>query len=451
MDSTEAMATRPVGHLLAEFSLPAIGGLLISSLYNVVDRIFIGQGTGVNGMAAVTAAWPIMIASLAIGVLFQNGSRTLAAVSLGKGDIEKAEKYMSRATGSAFIFAAIFAGICWLLVEPLLKAFGATGDVMFEAKAYTGWVLLSAPGQAAAMTLGSALAAEGRPKASFMVQLAGTLINAILAPIFIFAFRWGVGGAGLAVACSQTIGLVITIVYVYDKSGTIRPKIRYLLPEHKTLGELAGVGAPFALMQLVMCSVFVVANIAVKPYGGELGLAAVGVIVTVVQFLGFPLFGIIQGAQPLWGYNYGAAKWRRVARISVLTMAWTLGFAAVSELAMIIFPGIFVGLFSSDPRLADIGAHSLRIFALAFVLIPVELGPVSYFQATGRAAPGSLVLILRSLSFMAGMIVFPIFFGYDGILWAGPLSDALTGLIGIFYGRRMFVELKNKVALEAQA
>ena len=451
MDNTEAMASRPVGRLLAEFSLPAIGGLLVSSLYNVVDRIFIGQGTGVTGMAAVTAAWPIMIASLGIGVLFQNGSRTLAAVSLGQSVVEKAEKYMSRATGSAFVFAAILAAGIWAFAEPLLRAFGATGSVMVEAKAYTGWVLLSAPGQAAAMTLGSALAAEGRPKSSFMVQLAGTLINAVLAPIFIFAFHLGVGGAGLAVAFSQTIGLVITIVYVYDKSGTIRPKIRYLLPEHKALGELAGVGAPFALMQLVMCSVFVVANIAVKPYGGELGLAAVGVIVTVVQFLGFPLFGIIQGAQPLWGYNYGAEKWRRVARISVLTMAWTLGFAAVSELAMIIFPGIFVGLFSSDPRLADIGAHSLRIFALAFVLIPVELGPVSYFQATGRAAPGSLVLILRSLSFMAGMIVFPIFFGYDGILWAGPLSDALTGLIGIFYGRRMFVELKNKVALEAQA
>jgi putative MATE family efflux protein len=402
-------------------------------------------------MAAVTAAWPIMIASLGIGVLFQNGARTLAAVSLGKGDLEKAEKYMSRATGSAFAFAAVLAALIWAFADPLLRAFGATGGVMVEAKAYTGWILLSAPGQAAAMTLGSALAAEGRPKGSFMVQLAGTLINAALAPIFIFAFHLGVGGAGLAVAFSQTIGLVITIVYVYDKNGTIRPKIRYLLPEHKTLGELAGVGAPFALMQLVMCSVFVVANIAVTPYGGELGLAAIGVIVTVVQFLGFPLFGIIQGAQPLWGYNYGAGKWRRVARISLLTMAWTLGFAAISELAMIIFPGLFVGLFSGDPRLADIGAHSLRIFALAFFLIPIELGPVSYFQATGRAVPGSLVLVLRSLSFIAGMIIFPLFFGYDGILWAGPVSDALTGLIGLFYGRRMFVELKNKVALEAQA
>jgi putative efflux protein, MATE family len=451
MDNTEAMATRPVGQLLAEFSLPAIGGLLVSSLYNLVDRIFIGQGTGVNGMAAVTAAWPIMIASLAIGVLFQNGARTLAAVSMGQGDLDKAEKYMARATGAAFIFAAIFAGICWLLVEPLLKAFGANGEVMLEAKAYTGWILLSAPGQAAAMTIGSALAAEGRPKSAFMVQIAGTFINAALAPIFIFALHWGVGGAGLAVAISQTLGLVLTCVYVYDKRGTIRPKIRYLLPEHKMLGELSAVGAPFALMQLVTCATFVVANIAVKPYGGELGLAAIGVIVTVVQFLGFPLFGIIQGAQPLWGYNYGAAKWERVRRISLLALVWTIGFAAVSECAMVFFPGIFVGLFSGDPRLADIGAHSLRIFALSFVLLPLELGPASYFQATGRAGPGSFVLILRALSFIAGMAIFPIFWGYDGILWAEVFSDSLTCCFGLVYGRRMLHELKNKVACAAEA
>jgi putative MATE family efflux protein len=445
------MGTRSPGRLLAEFSLPAIGGLLVSSLYNVVDRIFIGQGTGVNGMAAVTAAWPIMIASLAIGVLFQNGARTLASVSMGKGDLEKAEKYMSRATGGAFTLAAILAVVIWIFAEPLLRAFGATGDVMKEAKAYTGWILLSSPAQAAAMAIGSALAAEGRPKSSFMVQLVGTLINAALAPVFIFGFRWGVGGAGLAVALSQTIGLVVTCVYVYDKRGTIRPKVRYLPPEPKMVGELAGVGAPFAVMQLVTCATFAVANIAVKPYGGEIGLAAIGVIVTVVQFLGFPLFGIIQGAQPLWGYNYGAAKWRRVRRISALAFAWTIGFAIVSELAMVIFPGIFVGLFSGDPRLAEIGAHSLRIFSLAFFLLPIELGPVSYFQATSRSGPGSLVLVFRSLSFIAGMIVLPIFLGYDGILWAGPISDALTGLIGGFFAWRMFKELKNKVACEIEA
>jgi putative MATE family efflux protein len=451
MDSTDTMGTRPVGRLLAEFSIPAIGGLLVSSLYNVVDRIFIGQGTGVNGMAAVTAAWPIMIGSLAIGVLFQTGARTLASVMLGKGDRAKAEEYVSRATSAAFLFASLTSVVIWLLSEPVLLAFGATGAIMAEAKAYTGWILLSSPGTAASLAIGSALAAEGRPKASFMVQFAGTLVNAALAPIFIFALGWGVGGAGLAVAVSQTFTLVLTLGYVQGKKSAIKLRLRYLFPAPRIVAHLASVGMPLFLFQLLTCATFIVANVAVKPYGGELGLAVVGIIVTVAQFLGFPLFGIITGAQPLWGYNFGAGKWRRIGRISILTFAWTLLLAALSELAMVAAPGFFVTLFSGEASLAELGARSLPIFALAFILIPLELGPVSYFQATGRSMPAAAAMITRSFSFIAGMIILPPIFGFAGVLWAGPVSDALTGLIGIFYGRRMFVEIKKKMAIEASA
>jgi putative MATE family efflux protein len=451
MDSTEAMGCKPVGRLLADFSLPAIGGLLVSSLYNVVDRIFIGQGTGVNGMAAVTAAWPIMIGSLGIGVLFSTGARTLASVSIGKGRPARAEEYVSRATGASFILATLTSVIIWLLCEPLLHAFGASGIIMADAKAYTGWILLSSPAQAAAMSLGSSLAAEGRPRASFMVQFAGTLINAAMAPVFIFAFGWGIAGAGLAVAISQTSGLAITMGYVLSKKSVLKPRLRFLVPEPRSTWDLMSVGMPLFLFQLLTCATFIVANMAVKPYGGELGLAIVGIIVTVAQFLGFPLFGIITGAQPLWGYNYGAAKWRRIGRISVLTFAWTLALAAVSELAMVAAPAFFVSLFSSDPSLATLGARSLRIFTCAFILIPLELGPVAYFQSTGRAIPAATAMILRCLTFIAGMIALPPILGFDGVLWAGPLSDVLTGAVGLIYGRRMFVEVKKCVVRETEA
>ncbi len=450
-DTTETMGTRPVGRLLAEFSIPAIGSLLVSSLYNVVDRVFIGQGTGVNGIAAVTAAWPIMIGSLAIGVLFQTGARTLASVTLGAGNKAKAEEFVARATGAAFVLAALTSAIIWLVSDSVLRAFGATGSILSQAKAYTGWVLLSAPALAASMAAGSSLAAGGRPKASFMVQFAGTLVNAALAPIFIFALGWGVGGAGLAVAISWTFTLILTLGYVQHRDSVLKLRLRYLLPQPRSVAILVRVGMPLFLFQLLTCATFVVANIAVRPYGGELGLAVVGVIVTVAQFLGFPLFGIITGAQPLWGYNFGACKWRRVGRISALTFAWTLGFAALSEVAMVAAPSFFVRLFSGDPSLATLGARSLRIFACAFILIPLELGPVSYFQSTGRAMPSATAMILRCITFIAGMLILPPFFGFDGVLWAGPMSDALTGLVGIFYGRRMLGEVRKHVALEAQA
>ena len=450
MDTSEAMGTRPVGRLLAEFSIPAIGGLLVSSLYNVVDRIFIGQGTGVNGMAAITAAWPIMIGSLAIGVLFQTGARTLASVTMGTGDKDKSDEYVSRATGAAFIIASIFSVAIWLASEPILLAFGATGAIMKEARAYLGWILLASPAQAAGMAAGSALAAGGRPRASFMVQLAGTLVNAVLAPIFIFAFRLGVGGAGIAVAISWIFSLGLTFAYVRQKGNAVRIRMRYLLPQVRINLSIIKVGMPLFLFQLLTCATFVAANIAVRPYGGN-NLAVVGIIVTVAQFLGFPLFGIITGAQPLWGYNYGANKWRRIGRISALTFAGTLAFAALSEIAMLAAPLFFVRLFSGDAALAALGVRSLRIFACAFILIPLELGPVSYFQSTGRSMPAATAMTLRCFSFIAGMIVLPPILGFDGVLWAGPLSDLLTGLVGALYGKRMLVEIKKRVALEAQA
>jgi putative MATE family efflux protein len=370
---------------------------------------------------------------------------------MGDGDVERAEMYVSRAASGAFVVAAFVSILLWLSAEPVLRRFGAAGSTLAQAEDYLGWILLASPLQAASTTFVAALSAEGRPKDCFLLQLAGTLVNAVLAPVFIFALDWGVAGAGLAVAISQVAGLVVTLLFVFDAKGVIRPRPRLLFPSPRTVFELARVGAPMALLQLVFCAIFAVANIAVEPYGGELGLAAIGVVVTIVQFLGFPLFGIASGAQPVWGYNYGAGKWRRVSRIGSLTMTWTLVLAILSELAMVAAPTLFVRLFSGDPALARIGAHSLRVFAIAFVLLPIELVPVFYFQATGRSGPVAAIFLLRSLSFIAGMIALPPVLGYDGVLWAEPLSDAVAGALGFGYGLRMRREIRENAAAERLA
>ncbi|MDP3177962.1 MAG: MATE family efflux transporter, partial [Spirochaetaceae bacterium] len=199
------------------------------------------------------------------------------------------------------------------------------------------------------------------------------------------------------------------------------------------------------------CVTLAVANLAVKPYKGDTGLAVIGIITTLIQFLGFPLFGIISGAQPLWGYNFGAGKWTRVRKISFLTLIWTVAFASASEAAMLLFPGFFVGLFSADPALAALGIRSLRIFACAFALFPLELLAVSYFQSTNRAFPAAVAMLIRSLSFIIGMIVLPIFIGYDGVLWAGPVSDVLTAALGLVYSLKMRNEIRRACREEEAA
>ncbi len=449
MDKAEAMGQRPVGRLLAEFSLPAMAGMFVSALYSLVDRIFIGHGAGVGGIAAVTAAFPVMIVGMAIGLLYSTGARSLAAVSMGRGERDKAEEYISRAAGAAFILAALSSLACFLAADPLLRLFGATSGILSEAKAYLGWVLIGAPFQAAQMAAASSLQAQGRPRSSLAVMLIGTAVNAALAPLFIFGLKQGVAGAGLAVAISEITSLAITLALVFGKKSLLRLRPACFLPVGRALGEVAKIGLPIFLVQLLGCATMVVANVAIRPFGGEVGLAVIGIVNTVANVLGFPLFGITNGAQALWGYNYGARKWARMRRISMLVFAWTFALAALSELAMVAAPGFFIRLFSTDPSFIALGSKGLAVFLAAFILFPLETVPASYFQSTGRPLPAGILMVSRNLVMMAGMLVLPSFLGLTGVLLSGPLSDLATGAIGLGYSLRLRSELSRESLKES--
>ncbi|HTX71564.1 MAG TPA: MATE family efflux transporter [Rectinemataceae bacterium] len=441
MNRPEAMGARPIGRLLLEFSIPSIAGMLVSSLYGLVDRIFIGRGIGIDGMAAVTAAFPVMMIGMAIGLLFAVGARSLASLSLGSGDHAKAEEYLSRATGTAFLAALAASLLCAVAVDPLLRLFGATPLILPGARSYLLWVLAGFPLQAASMTAGSSLQAQGKPRLAFLVLLSGTLLNAVLAPLFIFACHWGLGGAGAALATAQAFSLVLTLALVQSPGSSLKLRASLLLPEPVSAARLAAVGAPIFLVQLLGCAVMVVANNAMRPYGGELGLAVIGIVNTVAMVFGFPLFGLTNGAQPLWGFNYGAGKWSRISRLSVLVLAWTFALALLSELGMMLAPESFVRLFASDPALVALGSRALRVFMTAFVLFPLGIVPASYFQSTGRPLPAGILMLSRNLVMMTAMLVLSRLYGLDGVLWAGPVADTVTGVLGFVYLMKMRSEI----------
>jgi putative MATE family efflux protein len=440
MDKAEAMGRSPIGRLLAEFCLPAIAGMLVSALYSLVDRIFIGHSAGVNGIAAVTAAFPVLILGMAIGLLFSTGARSLASVAMGRGDRGRAEELASRATGAAFTLAALSSVVCWAFAGPLLSLFGATGGIMVEARSYLGWILLGAPLMSAQMAAVSALQAQGRPRSSLAVMLLGTLVNAILAPLFIFGLHLGVSGAGIAVAISQAVSLAATLAFTQGRKSLLRLRLSRLAPLGAPLAEIAEIGMPVFLVQLLGCVTMVVANNAVRPFAGEIGLAVVGVLTTVSNVLCYPLFGITNGAQALWGYNYGARKWERLRRISFLVFVWTAALAFLFEAAMFVFPGAVMRLFSTDPSFVALGSKSLSIFLAAFVLFPLESVPACYFQATGRPLPAGVLMLSRNLVMILGMVFLPRFLGFSGVLLSGPLSDLVAAAIGLVYARRMSSE-----------
>ncbi len=442
MDKTEAMGSAPIGSLLFQFAIPTTASMLVSALYGLVDRIFIGRGAGIEGLAAATVVFPFMITGLAVGLLFTVGARSAASMALGRGQGDRAGEIVSRATGAAFLASAVTALLLWLLADPLFSLFGASATVAAGARAFLAWTLVGLPFQSAAMAVATSLQVQGRPRAGFAVNLAGTAINVGLEPLFIFGCGWGLGGAGAATALAQGLSLLIAVFVVQGRKSALRLDLAMLPPKAAILQELARLGAPVFLVNLVSTAVLVVANRAIAPWGDELALAVIGVVNTVGMVLSYPLYGITNGAQALLGYNYGAGKWGRVERLSLLVGLSTFALAALAELASLVFPAALVGLFNGDKALVEMGSRALAIFMSGFALFPLSQLPAVYFQSTGRPMSSGVLMLSRSLAMMAAMLVLPRWFGVTGVYLAGPVADVAASVFGLALLVRMAREIR---------
>lgn len=426
-----------MGKLLFEFSVPATASMLVIALYSLADRIFIGRGAGVSGIAAATAAFPFMVVGLAIGLLFSVGARSVASVALGAGNPDRAREAISRATGAAFLAAAGAAFAMWLFARPLISLFGASPRIAEDARTFLDILLIGLPFQAATMTAISSLQVQGRPGASFALNLSGAALNVALDPLFIFVFGWGLQGAAAATTLSQALSLAAVAAVVQGKRSSIRIDFGRLAPAGPIIRELAGVGMPVFLVNLVSTAVLVTANRAIAPYGGDVGLAVIGVINTVGMVVSYPLYGITNGAQPLFGYNFGARRWSRLKHLSMLIGLWTAAFAILAEAVSLFAPELLVRLFSDDEALLGMGTDAIRVYMAAFALFPLSQLPAVYFQSTGKPLPTGVLMLSKSLIMIIGMLALPARFGLAGVYAAGPAADILTAILGVVFLLRM--------------
>lgn len=443
MNASEKMGTAPVGKLLLEFSIPATVSMIISALYSLADRVFIGQGTGVEGIAVATTVFPVMILGMAVGMLFAAGSRSVASMALGRGNTDAAVEAVSRGTGAAFLATALLSLASWIFARPLLTLFGAGPDIEEAARRFLGYLLVGLPFQSATMTAASALLVAGRPKASFAANLAGTALNLVLDPLFIFAFRWGLDGAAIATSICQILTLALVLVLTQGKSSGLRIDPARLLPLDGSLRPIVSIGLPIFLVHIISTVILIVANNAVRPYGGETALAVIGVVNTVGMVLSYPLYGITNGAQPLFGYNYGAGKYGRLRELSVLVGLSTLALAAAGTIVSVAAPQVLIRFFNDDPTLVALGSRALRIFMALFFLFPLEQLPSTYFQSTGRPVQAGVLMISHNISMVAGMLILPRYFGFIGVCLAGPAADITAALVGAVLIARMGTELKQ--------
>ena len=300
--------------LLYKFSLPAIIGMLVSAMYNVVDRIFIGNSPdlGANGLAALTICFPAMIIMMSTGILFGQGGATLFSINLGKKNYEKSDRVLGNATALLIIFGLLITIFGQVFLNKLLIWFGASPAILPHAKEYMRIILIGTVFQVVSMGMNNFLRADGKPKMSMITMLVGAGLNVILDPIFIYALRMGMSGAAIATIISQFVSMVWSIHHFLKRDALHRTQLRYMRLDRDLALEITSLGMPGFLIQLFSSILNLILNNALVIYGGDIAVSGMGIVTSIATLLGLPVIGLNQGLQPIVSFNYGAKNYERV-------------------------------------------------------------------------------------------------------------------------------------------
>ncbi|MBW4828035.1 MAG: MATE family efflux transporter [Clostridiaceae bacterium] len=431
MNRSKQLGEKNIGELLIEFSIPAIVGMLVNALYNIVDRIFIGRGVGRLGIAGIFVGYPISLILMAFGMLIGLGGNALVSIRLG----QKKEKEAEEILGNSFtllLLISVGVGILGLLtLEPLLKAFGASETILPYSVDYMKIILFGAPLQAIGFGLNNFIRGEGNPKMAMGTMLIGAILNTVLDPIFIFIFNMGIKGAALATIISQGASSIWVLSYFFKGKGLLTLKSENLKLKKSIIKEIISIGlAPFS-MQIAASMVTVLLNNNLKNYGGDIATSSMAVINSITMLVLMPIFGINQGAQPIIGYNYGAKKYDRVKetlKLAILfaTIIVTIGFIFTQTI-----PEKLIALFGKDEKeLIQVASRAMRINLSMLPIIGFQVISANYFQAIGKPKQAMFLSLSRQvLVLIPALIILPRIFQLTGVWLAGPVSDIIASII----------------------
>lgn len=452
------MKENPLGYentstLLRKFALPSIVAMLVGSLYNIVDQIFIGQGVGYLGNAATNVSYPLSTICLGISLLIGIGSGARFSIFLG-------EKRPDRAAGlvGSGIILMVVAGLLYLLLgefflTPLLRVFGTTDEVMPFARQYAGITLLGMPFLILTNGLSNIIRADGSPAYSMLCMVAGAVINTILDPICIFLFQWGMAGAAVATVAGQAVSFAIALRYLW-RFKTIRLTWRCFSLDVPDCLRTLYMGTSSCINQMAITVVQIVLNNsltyygALSVYGKDIPLAACGIVMKTNAILLSVIVGISQGAQPIIGYNFGARKYQRVKEAYLLAIKWNLVISAAAFCLFQFFPHQLISLFGSgDPLYFAFSVLFMRVFLFMTVINGVQVLSSSFFTAIGKAMKGLLLSLTRQVFFLIPLLLLlPLWFGIMGILAAGPIADFIAFLVSAALVRAQFRQFSRMQA-----
>ena len=446
-NSTARIGTDSIGRLMLRFSIPAIIGMLVNALYNIVDRMFIGHGIGEMGIAAVTISFPIMLIMIAFSILIGVGANTLFSIRLGEGRHDEAERLLGNGLILLLLIPLIasIAALIWL--DPLLRLLGAGESLLPTARTYARIILCGAALGTTGHGLSHFIRSDGHPQVSMIGMLIGGITNTVLDALFIFRFGWGIAGAAWATVIAQTLAFAWCFAYFLRPGAHTRIRRQHLRLNFRwTVLPILTIGVSPFIMNLANSLLNIVLNRGLHQYGGEKAVAVMGILMAYMSIIFMPCFGIAQGAQPLMGYNYGASLYHRVRRVFWLGATALTALMILGWITSQLFPRAILLLFvPADSDLIPMGTQALRVFTLAFPLIGFQIITGELFQAIGKPFhSGFLSLTRQVLLFIPFILIFPKFFGLPGIYAAAPASDVLTFCLAALLAVRELILLRKQ-------
>lgn len=444
MSNTNELGTARIGKLLWQYAIPAIIATTAASFYNIIDRIFIGHGVGPLAISGLALTLPLMNLAAAFGALVGVGSATMVSIRLGQKNKESATLILGNALLLNIIISIIFSIFTLVFLNRLLYIFGASPETLPYAKEFMQIILAGTIVTATYLGLNNIMRASGYPKKAMVTTLLTVGVNLILAPIFIFWFKWGIRGAATATVCAQLTGTIWVLRHFLSKKSYIHFVSGYFKLKIEIVRDIFAIGMSTFLLNSCSCVIIILLNLCLVKYGGDYAVGAYGIVNSIASLFVMIVIGLNQGMQPIAGYNFGARQHRRVLAVFKYTVAAASSVTSLGFLLAELIPGQLSGAFTANGQLIGLSKVGLRISLAMFPIIGFQMVTSSFFQSIGKAQISIVLSLSRQVLFLIPvLLIMPHFLGLNGVWMASPVSDFVASFVTLMVLRRQMRKIAN--------
>ena len=442
-----ALGTESIGKLLMQYAVPAIIAMTASSLYNMVDSIFIGQGVGTMAISGLALTFPLMNLSAAFGSLVGVGASTLISVKLGQRDYDTAQRVLGNVFVLNILLGLALTVVVMCFLDPILYFFGGSDQTVGYARDYMQIILLGNVITHLYLGLNAVLRSSGHPQKAMYATIATVVVNTILDPVFIYGFGWGIRGAAIATILAQMLSLAWQCRLFSDKDELLHFHRGIFRLRRKIVFDSLAIGMSPFLMNLAACFIVIIVNQGMKEHGGDLAIGAFGIVNRLVFIVVMIVMGLNQGMQPIAGYNFGAQQYGRVNKVLLLTIGYATVVTTFGFLVGMLAPELVVSIFTTDDELIALAARGLRITVMFFPIIGFQMVTSNFFQSIGMASKAIFLSLSRQmLILLPCLLILPRFYGLAGVWYSMPVSDLLASLIALVMLVAQFRKFKAAAA-----